>query len=62
MEQLSSIECNYIRNRTTICTNLSIYLVFGLFGINYGIFPKFFQSWNFQILAFLGILSVLLRE
>jgi hypothetical protein len=62
MEQLSLIECNYIRIRTTIHTNLSIYLVFWLFEINYGIFLKLSWSWNFHILVFLGILSVLLRE
>jgi hypothetical protein len=62
MKQLSPIGAIILEIRTTIHTNLSIYLIFWLFGINYNIFPKLSWSWNFHILAFFEILNVLLRE
>jgi hypothetical protein len=62
MEQLSPINVIVLEIRITIHTNLSIYLVSWLFKINYGIFLKLFWNWNFHILAFLRILSVLLRK
>jgi hypothetical protein len=62
MKQLNMIELIILKIKTTIYTNFSIYLVFWLFGINCSIFLKLSWSWKFHILAFLGILSVLLKE